>query len=723
MRISKGLRVAIALGVLIAAWVVAAWVIAPIVLGAIYRGALPGADAFMGGRSGTPLSSYLATWAVVRASATFVMVTTGLLVGGALLVIRRPVDGSEISSPETADGAAIGLRAAMLVGAFFGLWGGLGESYYLGAKWLVLGEPVHSFRRFSQHNLWMTPIVTAVLYALVGALLVIVARARRRPVSARAIVATPMFLALFSWALWPDRLAGWAAALICAGLAVRGSAHVTAHPARFVRLARGGTRLGLVVLTALIVSVPLTLRVQEAARMREAGPVREKHDNLLLITLDTQRAASTGMYRTGLETTPNLERFADRGVTFDRAMATSSWTLPSHASLFTGRYNFELKTGDARPLDDRFETLAESLSKRGYATGAFVANLGFLNDLYGVGRGFQHYDDQPLSFRMALAGPVLLRSLVRDVAPLIGVNLQDVRKRAPAVNRGFLDWIDERGDRPFFAFLNYFDAHAPFDPPSEFGRSTAFAPFARGPFTRASTSQAISADEMTELETQYHRAIQYLDDHVGVLLDELDDRGLLGSTYVVITSDHGEAFGEHGFFAHKRTLFAEEIQVPLVVLSPSGVGAGSRIRTPVSLRDFPATALELLGWDNPFPGRSWFSADAAPVLSELDEYPSGDALQLNAPNWWSITSGPLHYIRQPSGAESLFELDTDPWEQADLSQDSAHLDTLRWFRRVLDELVPDDGRARSGGRALSWVPDPPVSEPRQRSRPPSRWPP
>ncbi len=207
--------------------------------------------------------------------------------------------------------------------------------------------------------------------------------------------------------------------------------------------------------------------------------------NVLLITLDTVRADHLSLYGYGRSTSPVLERLARSGIRFDEARAAAPWTLPSHATIFTGRWHHELSVDWMTPLDKRFRTLAEDLETRGYATAGFVANLFACSYDSGLNRGFTHYEDYVLErlvpFRTAwlvdhLA--VLTSDLIKVVGYVFRLSPSHLlhesrlspllvgfrKKDGASINRAFLDWLSRRRQptRPFFAFLNYFDAHDPY---------------------------------------------------------------------------------------------------------------------------------------------------------------------------------------------------------------------------------------------------------------------
>src|SRR5262249_7165154 len=255
------------------------------------------------------------------------------------------------------------------------------------------------------------------------------------------------------------------------------------------------------------------------------------------------------------------------------------------------------------------------------------------------------------------------------------------RKDAGVVNGEFLDWLDRRPDprRPFFAFLNDLDAHAPYTrPPDEayrFGRpppNVAAVLFLSAGWIRADKPKLPGPLRALAIDP-CDNGLASIDDHLGELSRELRRRGVLEQTVVIVTADHGEGFGEHGLFDHGESLYRPEVRVPLLISLPSGQGAGRVIDKFVSQRDIPATIAELVGSRGrpPFPGRSlarmWRdppsgSGNAEPgdlVLSELEAPNPIDPNHGRSPAKQgpliSLADGEFVYIRNDhDGREELF---------------------------------------------------------------------
>jgi arylsulfatase A-like enzyme len=257
------------------------------------------------------------------------------------------------------------------------------------------------------------------------------------------------------------------------------------------------------------------------------------------------------------------------------------------------------------------------------------------------------------------------------------------RKLAPVAVDQFLRWQSSLGDRPFFAFMNLYDAHLPYDPP---------APF-----------DAMYDGGRTQLD-RYDGSIAYADHALGVLFDELARRGVLDRTIVVVSSDHGEGFGEHGLSGHGKSLYRTELNVPLVVRYPARVPAGARVRTAVSLRDLPATLLDLTGQGGEasrFPGTSLASllSDTTAVASAVvSEVSAGINTAPNEPvsrgAMKSIFDGTGHYIRNGDGVEELYSYRADPGETEDRAKRGAGRDTLGVYRELLRRALADSSRRR-----------------------------
>jgi arylsulfatase A-like enzyme/Tfp pilus assembly protein PilF len=340
---------------------------------------------------------------------------------------------------------------------------------------------------------------------------------------------------------------------------------------------------------------------------------------LLVVTLDTTRADRLGPYGGSNETTPSLSALAREGVVFDRAYAVAPITLPAHTSIFTGLYppQHRVRNNGIDAVGDEIQTLAERARAAGFRTGAFVA-AAVLDARYGLDQGFETYDD--------------------------GLDAQRRRDRwgiqerpAAQVAEAALAWLGKLpADQPFFAWVHFFDAHAPWEPPS--------------PFRERFASDLYSGE------------LAYQDSQLGRLLasPRIDS-----ATLVAVIGDHGESLGEHGESTHGMLVYDSTLRIPWVLHGP-GVPAGQRLETAASQVDVVPTLLSLLHLpgDPELPGRDLLagSAEPAPLYAE--------SRQPFAAYGWSplqaMVKGRWKLIR---GVESeLYDLSTDPSESVDLAE-------------------------------------------------------
>ncbi len=561
------------------------------------------------------------------------------------------------------------------VAAWFALVTGLAEGSVLAFRYVVLDQ----FTWSSKHIMWMAPAAYLFFFGAPVAVLALVAwlfpRFTRRwwcagLAAGCALVAGACFLRLLSL----QRIHVAAILLLAAGLAVQVGRRFADPAGRALILVRRTTPWLALVVALVGGSTTAWWAMAERRAIAALSPAAPNAPNVLLLILDTVRAASLSLYGYSRPTTPELDRFARRGVVFERAISTAPWTLPSHAAMFTGRLPRELSTGFRQRLDGTHPTLAEVFRGSGYLTSGFVANQYYTTYQSGLARGFVHYEDFLTTPKQILLSAEL-GQWISDWHGKLILRTSDW-KGAPAVNAEFLRWLSRTGGqgRPFFAFLNYMDGHLPYHTPEAIER-------------RFQGSGNGKAD-------RYDAAIVSLDQGLGNLLVGLEVRGLLEHTIVVIASDHGEQVGEHGLDNHGNSLYLQLLHVPLVIVWPGRVPEGRRVAEPVSLRDLPATILELCGVAAPLPGHSlsprWTAG--APVgdtllLAEVERHPTGLA---NWPNrkgpMQALLAGPYHYIREGDGRELLFNYWEDPAEEHDLVGSPDEVARLEEFRAALERV-------------------------------------
>ncbi len=443
-----------------------------------------------------------------------------------------------------------------------------------------------------------------------------------------------------------------------------------------------------------IVTVP-TFHCEEGAR----------RPNLVLVSLDTTRRDHYGLYGYERDTTPVIDAFADEAVIFDDAVSTAPYTLPSHASMFSGQY--PSTHGAVHPVHaldlETTPMLAAILADQGYATRAFTGG-GYLSSDYGFAHGFDAFTNiDPIQDLVALQQASGRGN--RDALAHIALHPGHGWHAA-------LDWIDAHREVPFFLFLQTFAVHD-YRPPTEF-RERFVTPGARPvkPL-RPLEKQMVTpydAAQQRHLIDLYDAGLAWVDAEVGRLLARIEAAGLTDDTLVVITSDHGEAFGERGFNGHNQSVHHEQTRVPLILRIPGT--ETRRVRERVSLVDLAPTLLDLLGVEAPaaMQGRSlrpaWDAAAAraadgwtpSPALSEVDS---------NVTRARALTIGGLKYIEGdpqagvtlPSRqAVMLYDLRTDPLETMNLAGDDP--EAVAAAAAALEHLLAGLRGDASGGRPV-----------------------
>jgi arylsulfatase A-like enzyme len=580
----------------------------------------------------------------------------------------------------------------VLLGMLFGLFTGLAEFALRLFIAYMLHQPSH--HDFGVDLVWMLPASNALVLGCVGIFFGIVSTRWQDDRLLRIAVAVFGAASAYAMLLHFRSLHNIVSIILSVGVGVRLGDILARRPARLNSIGRRLTlpAIGVVALTA------FALRATEAVKERRAfaslvAPGTNA-PNVLLIVLDAVRASQLSAYGYARRTTPKLERVAQRSVLFQNAIVTAPWSLTSHASMFTGRYPHEMSADWDVPLDATHRTLAEALRDRGYRTAGFVGNNFYGTPEFGLSRGFLHYESRKFSLPSIFASGKLGGAVVRGFNRLTGSYHRPTRMAGSEINRRIFEWLPTSESRPFFIFVNYFDAHEPYVAPPPYNRwFTGTEP----PTRRVREGHRNTPAELSGLRDAYDQTLAYLDSQVGALLSELERRNLLANTLLIVTSDHGEEFGEHGWASHGNGLYLPVLHVPLMISFPGRVPDGIVVAEPVTLRDLPATVFDLLGpgGDANFPGHSLASSWApstgtggmprSPVLSEVSS-PG------NAPSWYAVARGEMksiivgrhHYIRNGDGREELFDIMADAWETTDLANTPQGRAVIVTARAALD---------------------------------------
>lgn len=396
---------------------------------------------------------------------------------------------------------------------------------------------------------------------------------------------------------------------------------------------------------------------------------RPAPERVILISIDTLRPDHLGAYGYRRPTSPVLDALAARGVLFEDASTPAPWTLPAHASLLAGLYPSRHGVkGHDRYLPAALPVLATQLARAGWSTAA-VVNSHNLGPRFGLDRGFQEF------------------LYVEETAG----------QRAPTrqIVDQALEWLRRR-DRRLFLFLHSYDVHSDYASLPEHER--AFVSPYSGP-ADGTTAQlmafregkvALSAADAPHLTDLYDAGIRQMDAELGRLFDGLRADGLLDGALIVVSSDHGEEFFEHGGVLHGRTQFEEVARVPLIVAGP-GVAAGRRVKEPVSLLDVMPTLLSLLG--APPPGAQdgedlspLLRGEPLPRLSGRALFGEADHNNAEPDVKRSVRRGAFKlHLDRVTGEIALYDLARDPGERQDVASGQAAV--VAELRQRLDRFL------------------------------------
>jgi len=495
----------------------------------------------------------------------------------------------------------------LVLGAWFGLVAGLVEGLGLlaifGYGWLT---PNNVITGVTAPIIWVSDLVNLGLFLLLALCGMLVQKLLPKVEVPKLLVPLFVFVACVDWLALSGRLSPVAVLSLAGGVAVTLNRWFQKHVPDTLNLLRRTLPAVVAIAVVAFLAIEGTAWSRERIAMAKLPPATPGSPNVLVVVIDTLRADHMALYGYNRETTPHLDAIAKQGVVFENDISPSPWTLGSHASMLTGRYPHEHGVDHDVALGTTYPTLPEVFARHGYRTGGVSANVHYFARRTGLARGFIHFNDYFYS-----AGDMFYRTLwgriVHKYAP-DSPRFDEVftRKRAPQVNQELLSWIDQDRSKPFFAFINYFDVHDPYQP---------LLPY-REMFNRAETNAAppqidqridrkdhpylyrlshMSPRDFQHQVDAYDGATYYVDEHIASLFAELDKRGLSQNTLVVITSDHGECFGDHGLLGHWNSLYREILHVPLIYYWPGKIPAGVRITKAVSAVSLPATVLDLAG--------------------------------------------------------------------------------------------------------------------------------
>ncbi|HEX6309671.1 MAG TPA: sulfatase [Longimicrobiales bacterium] len=470
-------------------------------------------------------------------------------------------------------------RSALALAAWAGLAFGLAE----GAVLVVTRQfpKLRAPYKVSVDILWAAPLLHIVLYAALALLMWAVFRALARSRTGaylRWYARTLLFVGAVAVLNAPGVLHPASVVVLAAGLAVAVGSRVRSDEQLAQRL---GRRVLVVPIAILLIAAGTSAwrKGREAAAVRALPAATAGAPNVLFVIFDTLRRDRIEDADPALA--PALQQVAELGVRYTNAWAASSWSLPSHATLLTGSLPEahgadwpELRLGPDQP------TLPQVLAAHGYVTGSFSGNANWMTPEY-LGRGFHRFDVytlEQLLLRTTFGGAISDLALKR-----LGIHPAGRGKKAPRLADELLEFVDDYAGRPYFAYVTFMDVNQAFHR------------------TRHGHRFWQSAAPTADIMASYDAGLKRLDAQFAQLLDELRARGHLDNTILVVTSDHGESFGveagDHDPAGHATSLYPEQTRVPLMIVYPAAVPAGTRVHTTVSLRAIAGTIADLAGLD------------------------------------------------------------------------------------------------------------------------------
>jgi arylsulfatase A-like enzyme len=603
-----------------------------------------------------------------------------------------------VTTPRPEAGTSVSLSSLLLISIWFGIVAGFGEGFGLllfqRINWRQWARVMH----VSKEILWISPLVDLCFFLLIGIAVAVIASIFRRIPATRVLVAILVFLTAYDWLMLTGHFYRVAALLFGLGVAVGFSRWFSKHEASALNIWRRSVFWLAAALAVMIIAIQGGKSISESRAVSNLPAAVPGSPNVLVIVVDTLRADHLSSYGYVRQTTPNLDNLARGGVLFENAIAPSSWSLPSHASLVTGRAVHEHGMGNVEPMPwlgwgrsglNGFPTLGEALQEQGYRTGAFSANRIYFTSNVGLGRGFIHFEDYfdsvGDSFVRTQFGREFSRLYMNRSAKSkftrafrrLGLaswldkdsegsgdygGIYGIRKRADEVNRETLRWVARDRSHPFLAFLNYLDVHFAYGGPAG--------------YPKPAWDRGTTIDE-------YDAGVKYTDDYIGRLLQGLESLGVLKNTIVIVTSDHGEALGDHGLSFHGAALYWDLVHVPLVISWPGHVPQGVRVEQPVTNADIANTVISLVGGKrDPFPGPTlaalWEQSAPKSWPNPVSELPQTNtivaadrAMQGKIPlanNGWmsSVVSPQWHLIRHEKYGDQIYDWKTDPGESKNL---------------------------------------------------------
>jgi arylsulfatase A-like enzyme/tetratricopeptide (TPR) repeat protein len=387
-----------------------------------------------------------------------------------------------------------------------------------------------------------------------------------------------------------------------------------------------------------------------------------KKPNVLLITVDTTRADHLPAYGYKKIKTPNIDALANEGILFRQCATTSPLTLPAHCSIFTGTYPtyHGVRINGNTALSSENLTLAEAFSKNGYQTGAFVGAF-VLDGRWGLNQGFDHYDDQ------------------FDLKKFKKLDLGLVQRPGNEIVDAALVWLEDQKDKPFFAWLHFYDPHTPYAPPDRY------------------------KPESNSMIGLYDGEIAYMDEQIGRCLMWLQRKGLKEKTIVALIGDHGEGLGDHGEKTHGYFIYDYAVHVPFILSAPAKGATGVEIPSQVRTIDLYPTLLQASGISisKNVQGTSLWSLIQDGGRSSDRFYAYSESMAPSIQYGWSpllsLRTSKFKFIDAPR--KEFYDLKNDPTEQNDVHE--ANSKTFADYEKTLKKVVQETSEGAPGAHVAN----------------------
>jgi len=376
----------------------------------------------------------------------------------------------------------------------------------------------------------------------------------------------------------------------------------------------------------------------------------DEFPNIILISIDSLRSDHLGCYGYKRNTTPNIDKLAEEGVTFENAISTTSWTLPAHISMLTALSpEVHQVIRDGVRLSKKATVCAEVLKDAGYLT-AGVVSAPYLYSEFGFNQGFDLYDDYTIYYASNRESHQGITS--------------------PKIHKRVTKWLEKNHRNSFFLFIHYWDVHYDYNPPPPY--DTMFDPDYKGKITAENYERnhrinpSMRKRDLEHIISLYDGEIAFTDSYIGKLLEYLNQLSIYDKTMIILTADHGDEFFEHGRKGHRKNLFDETLKVPLMIKFPSNEWKGKRIDRQVQIIDIVPTFLSYLSfnWDANVQGKNLMPL----IHRETDEPEPPRFADLHG--WFKcVRTNQAKYLLNVDRRKrfQLYDLENDKGEQDDIA--------------------------------------------------------